>query len=288
MRYQIVAIDLDGTLLRTDGLLSPVNRSAIEDALAHGVRIVPCTGRVWHRAHHVVLRHLPPMEMGIFANGGAVHDIASGKMHLSITLGVVAILRTLEICHDLPVLYQLCMLHGDNYGYQISNAQFRPLLLKRWHNEADGSGRFHPTMRLLDELDLDALTEAILIRVVTDDGAVFDELVRRLAPAAHTMGAFVLPYSDDDGALCCVELYSDQMNKWVALERLGRQLGVKSDQIAAIGDHINDIEMITHAGCGVAVANALPSVLKAARYVTLSNDNDGVAHALRKMLASEW
>ena len=75
-------------------------------------------------------------------------------------------------------------------------------------------------------------------------------------------------------------------HKGNALKRFAEHLGLTLDNCMALGDGMNDLSMIQAAGLGVAMANAHPRVLAAADQVTLSNDEDGVAHAIRKVLAA--
>jgi Cof subfamily protein (haloacid dehalogenase superfamily) len=78
-----------------------------------------------------------------------------------------------------------------------------------------------------------------------------------------------------------LELNSANAHKGLALKRFAEHLGLGLENCMAFGDGANDLTMVRMAGIGVAMANAAPEVLYAANYVTLSNDEDGVAEALR-------
>jgi hydroxymethylpyrimidine pyrophosphatase-like HAD family hydrolase len=69
-----------------------------------------------------------------------------------------------------------------------------------------------------------------------------------------------------------------------AVDHVRRSLGLAPEEIAVFGDDLNDLEMITHFPVSVAMENGVPEVRAAARHVTLSNDEGGVAHALRCVL----
>lgn len=85
-----------------------------------------------------------------------------------------------------------------------------------------------------------------------------------------------------------MELFDVNASKWTAVSHLARGWGIDPLTIAAIGDEVNDVEIITHAGLGIAMANAVPAVRDAAKRHTTSNDEDGVARAVAKMLGGEW
>lgn len=85
-----------------------------------------------------------------------------------------------------------------------------------------------------------------------------------------------------------LEVFDPQVNKWTAVHRLALEQGISRERIAAVGDEVNDVALIEGAGLGVAMGNAVPAVMRVANRVTLSNAEDGVAHAIEKILSGEW
>jgi hydroxymethylpyrimidine pyrophosphatase-like HAD family hydrolase len=85
-----------------------------------------------------------------------------------------------------------------------------------------------------------------------------------------------------------VECFSPVVNKWYGITQLAGRLGISLEQVAAVGDDINDLEMIASAGAGVAMGNAIPAIKAAARWQTETNDNDGVAALIDRILASDF
>jgi hydroxymethylpyrimidine pyrophosphatase-like HAD family hydrolase len=84
-----------------------------------------------------------------------------------------------------------------------------------------------------------------------------------------------------------LELMSPDTSKWRALSKLIAGEGYTPEQIICIGDEVNDLEMISHAGLGVAMGNAIPEVKAVAQYVTHSNEEDGVAHVIEQFVLKE-
>jgi Cof subfamily protein (haloacid dehalogenase superfamily) len=82
-----------------------------------------------------------------------------------------------------------------------------------------------------------------------------------------------------------LEILPENASKGLALEIIAQSLGIPMAEVIAAGDHFNDISMIKAAGLGVAVQNAEPEVLDAADYITASNDEDGVADVIEKVIA---
>ena len=79
------------------------------------------------------------------------------------------------------------------------------------------------------------------------------------------------------------EISAKNVDKWDAIEKLAQKLDIKSEEIIAIGDNINDKKMIEKAGVGVTMEGSSPEVIKVANLVTTSNNNEGVANALKKL-----
>lgn len=81
-----------------------------------------------------------------------------------------------------------------------------------------------------------------------------------------------------------LEFFDKRVSKAVAMEKIGEYLGIKRDEMIAIGDGFNDLSMIEYAGLGVAMENAPDEIKAIANYVTLSNDNDGVGYVLDEFI----
>jgi hydroxymethylpyrimidine pyrophosphatase-like HAD family hydrolase len=85
-----------------------------------------------------------------------------------------------------------------------------------------------------------------------------------------------------------LEVFAADATKWSAIQRIAAERAIPHDRIAAIGDQINDLSMIRGAGLGIAMGNAAPSVKSAAARHTRTNDQSGVAHAIRQILSAQW
>lgn len=97
-----------------------------------------------------------------------------------------------------------------------------------------------------------------------------------------------VPGADKSKARFMVEIFAADVDKWRGIQWLAKQHGIANDQIAAVGDEVNDLPMLRRAGLGVAMGNATDSAKVAADRVTLSHSEHGVAYALRQMLEGHW
>jgi hydroxymethylpyrimidine pyrophosphatase-like HAD family hydrolase len=101
-------------------------------------------------------------------------------------------------------------------------------------------------------------------------------------------GAVTEPGENDRGVTHLLEIFSPHVNKWTMTHRLCMDLDIDPARVAAIGDGLNDVELIREAGLGIAMGNADPRVAAVATRTTLTNRENGVAHAIDALLNGEW
>jgi len=261
---ELVATDLDGTLLRSDGTVSDRTRDAIAGAEAGGITVVMVSGRPV-RWMHGVAEATGHHGVAICSNGAVRYDLATETilLHDPIvpTIGrlVVAALRAAlpGVCFAVEQI--------DRFGREPA-----------W--ELRGASR--GVVELVAEAEVLVARDStkILARL---DHVDPDELV---ASAQHALGELATATHSSTWGL--VEISAAGVSKATGLERYAAQLGIDAAGVAAVGDMPNDLPMLAWAGRAVAVANAHPRVLAAADELTASNDDDGVALLLEAVLAA--
>ena len=87
--------------------------------------------------------------------------------------------------------------------------------------------------------------------------------------------------------ISCLKSFLKELAKASALQALSQTLGYRRDQVMALGDANNDLEMLRFAGYSVAMGNGNAAVKEIADFITLTNDEDGVAHAIHKLIETE-
>jgi Cof subfamily protein (haloacid dehalogenase superfamily) len=261
---RLIATDLDGTLLRDDRTISQRTVAALAAAEEAGVEVFFVTGRPL-RWMGVVAQHLAGHGLAILANGAAVYDLRAG---------------TLVEAFPLPDDEALAFAHAlraavPGTAYAVERAfGFRreaayPTLEPDIAAFADidsliADGRDQPLLKLLarhPSLDPDAF----------------------LATAVELAGGRVEITRSAEAAL--LEISGAGVSKATTLAKCCAERGVTPAQVVAFGDMPNDLAMLTWAGTSYAVANAHPRVLAATTLHTLSNDEDGVAVVIERLLA---
>jgi Cof subfamily protein (haloacid dehalogenase superfamily) len=256
---RVVATDLDGTIVRSDGTISVRTRDALAAVERAGAMVVLVTGRPprWltdiaaQTGHH---------GLAICANGAVVWDlhdervVASYPLERDAVRDIAAALRA-----EIPELGFAVETVSDGFGHEPT---YRP----RWTTD--------------DQMTVAEL-EALLSRPVAKllarhERMTADELLARARQVVDEQWA-TLTHSSRDGLL---EISAAGITKASTLTKLCADRGYAAEDVVAFGDMPNDLPMLAWAGHGVAVANAHPSVLAAVDEVTASNDEDGVAMVL--------
>lgn len=294
-RYPILAIDLDGTLLTSRGTVSQANIDAVHRARDAGIRVVVCTGRGLAECRSI-LTTISQDEPVVVAGGSIIACPASGRtlhrfaMDESLVHDTVATL--LE--HDQPAL--LLKDPADcGYDYLVIDGDQR----HRVHPAIDWwFARHRLGVRYARGLHEDAHPGHTVRVGACSPASTFEHVaakVRRHAAGRgvlHSIPAVApaqVQQSTSPGEPAHIlELFDVNASKWTAISHLAHQWGVDPRTIAAIGDEVNDVEIITHAGLGIAMGNAVPHVRDAAKRHTKGNDADGVAWAVDKILSGEW
>ena len=276
MNIKLIALDLDGTLLNSRKELTPRTKGVLALAAQKGIHIVPSTGRAFEGMPEAV-RALPCVRYGLCINGGCLWDARENR---AIHTAEIPFDRAEEI---LDCAEDYCRRYGGMYdcyvdGWGRSDRRVFDHLTD--YVDEDVAGIIRSTRRPVGDLrgyvrGLHHNVQKIIlfIRDKEKHDRVMEELREALPDMAVTAA---IP--------CNIEINNKEANKGAALRILCRHLGFGTENAMACGDGGNDKTMIEEAGLGVAMANAVQEVKEAADYITLSNDEDGVAAAIEKFV----
>lgn len=261
-RIRLIATDLDGTLLRDDGTISNRTREALRRAHTAGLHLVLATARP-PRFLRRLARDSGVSALAICCNGALVYDLAGDCIVRHTPLNS-------EVAHSLitglrEAMPGICFAFemGDQYGWEPAYATLAGAMVEPGGLLGDALAfAVKPITKLIvrhSRFTADTLLPFVRDRVGTE------------AYVTHSGVSFV-------------EVSATSAQKALALEALCAELNVVADEVLAFGDMPNDLPLLKWAGCGVAVANAHPDVLAIADEVTLSNEEDGVAVMLERLL----
>ncbi len=258
---RVVATDLDGTLLRTDGSVSGRTRRAMAAAEETGLRTVLVTARPprWlDDLESIVGAH----GVALCGNGAFVYDVPSRTVTANYGFDPVDLARVVaDLRRKLP---------GISFAVELASG----------FGLEDGYASDYPVPAGAVRGPVDAVVGEPVGKLLARHPGIADEVFR--AAVAHVVGERgIVAYSGADGL---AEISAPGVTKAAGLARWCTDLGILPDVVWAFGDMPNDLPMLAWAATGVAVANAHPDVLAAADVVCPANDDDGVAQVL-EMLA---
>jgi Cof subfamily protein (haloacid dehalogenase superfamily) len=258
----MIASDLDGTLLRSDGTVSDRTLAAIEGARRAGIEVVPATGRPRIITEDVMER-LPFLDYWVLANGSVTWHL--GRKELLRGFWIEAPLAKAlvgRIRRQLPNA-GFAVEFEDDVAFEAGFEAVVPIA-----PTAD------PTVDLVDRID-----RRVQKLLVFDDGGTIDELFDGVSSAVGNDG--VASYS----GLSFIELAASEVTKATGLSLLADDLGITGDEVAAFGDNHNDVAMLNWAGRSYAMDHATGDAKGAAGETIGSNDDDAVADIIDELVA---
>lgn len=272
-RIRLIALDLDGTLLNTDKILTAQARSALDRAAENGIEIVPTTGRFYGGMPDAI-RELPYIHYVISINGAQVYDFVHEKVVYRSELPVRQAVEIMKYLDGFDLIYDCYM---DNAGWMNR---------VMWEKCADYTPNEHYRKMVHDlrkpvedvkQFLLETGHDVQKVQLFTRDEA---QHVRFL----HTLGDLFPGTSVSTSVVTNVEINAAGANKGEAIRHLASYLGFDISETAAFGDGLNDLSMIRDTGLGVAMANACDEVLNAADYITSSCNEEGVSRVINRIL----
>lgn len=271
MAIQLIATDLDGTLMSSDHItVTEKTRNALLKAHKMGIKTVIATGRTLSVISNV-LEQVPFIDYIIYSNGAAVFDRCKGKNIYTNPIPAETVSSMVEILESYPVYYELYSEGGihtqaDKAVYFKNKdlpQEFLDLYMQNINN--------HENLR-----DYAKNNDIEKINLFYFGGEFYDEIKNKLF-AAGDIG-YTSPVAGD------LEMTAKGVNKGEALKQMCKVLGFTQEEVMSFGDADNDIEMLQFAAYGIAMANASDECKQAAKYETLSNAQDGIAAAMDKFI----
>ena len=271
LMYQLLAFDLDGTLLNRQGKLSEGNRQALLGAMARGIHVCIATGRALDTIPQEVLT-VPGIEFVITGNGSAVFHLPEKKKLRSLLLTAAEVRAVLEATKKYGVAYE-AFAEGKAYGGREYIED--PI---RFGASQAAVAYIRSTRRPVDDIEAFMLTHEL---DAMDIVVKSREIEQQVTEAIAQSGAEVYLTSSVPHL---VEISHRDSGKAGGVKYLADMLGIEPQEVMAFGDAGNDREMLLYAGCGVAMGNASESLRAIADFVTLHHEADGVAHAMKLLM----
>lgn len=267
MEYKLIAMDLDGTLNNDQKIITEKTKAALMAAQKRGIRLAlasarPSPGLFKERD---ILRLQDYNGILMSYNGGRIVDAATGKVLFETSMDLAQtkqVLRRLEALPVTPILDDGVQFYvADKNGYKVD------------YECKNNNMTCTEVGNLADFLSFAPIK--ILMSVQPEELAEVQKQIADFLPETLTVVQTAAFY---------LEVIPKVINKGQGIRDICAVLGIDPSEVISFGDAANDIPMLREAGMGVAMGNAAEAVKAAANMVTLSNNDDGIAVALEKLL----
>jgi Cof subfamily protein (haloacid dehalogenase superfamily) len=272
MPVRLLATDLDGTLLRSDGTVSDRTRAALRAASDAGLLVAFVTGRP-PRWLDEVIETTGHLGVAVGANGAVLYDMADETILRAHYLAAEAMAHVTSVLREEFPDVQFAAERGDRFAAE-------PGYVHDWainpRTDRRGAPIPPPLVGTLDEV----IGRPAVKLLAKDRGADADEFLARADSLVGTVAS--LTHSSSFGLL---EIGAFGVTKASGLAELASSQGIAADEVVAVGDMPNDVPMLHWAGRSYAVANAHDAVREVADEVIATNDDDAVAALIESLLA---
>lgn len=288
--YKLVAIDLDGTLLNSHGEVSENTKKVLLKAKQQGVEIVLASGRPISSTESLAL------EIGvdnylISGNGAAVYDIKKQEVIYDRFLSKEQVLNIAKLCEANSFFYNVY----TEDEVIASSLNYNILFYHKENVKKIEERRTHINIvQNIEEYIKQSGKEKFLKITICDESKfIFNSIMKRIR---EIKGIDILEVEymskkkikigteEIDIQYYYTEITNENVNKWSAIEFLMNKLNIKQEEVVAIGDNMNDKEMIQNSGLGVVMGNSNPKIKDMADVIVSDNNSEGVLEAINRFI----
>ena len=289
--YNLIAIDLDGTLLNSNGIMSNVTKETLQKINDKDIKIVLASGRMVDSIK-TISNEIGNQKYLIAGNGAIVYDIEKQEILYKNYLKKEKVLDVIKICEENSIYYNI---YTEN-ELLTTALKYNVLYYHKENANREEKDRMKISIvnNMYDYVLNSKRDDYLKITICDEDKMIFNSIIRKIKQIKEidvldvehmsrkniTQGTetIELNYS-------YTEVSAQNVDKWEAINYIMKQENIHKDHVIAIGDNINDKKMIENAGLGIAMVGSTPVVTEIANIITSENNNqDGVAKELKKII----
>lgn len=259
MKYKLIAMDFDGTLVNDQKKVTPRTIEALKKKKEENYKIVGVTARALESSKNI--GDMSFFDYLILNNGAYLYQMKTEKGDYINKISQKDAKRITELLED--ELLQIDYCSGERYYIYKNQNKENPSFIKSINRK--------------DEIP----SEIAKINIFLKSSEKIETYKEKLIDQFPNISCFIMQDSNDIKKW--LVLTPRGVNKKITLERLGKNLGIRLEEMIYFGDAPNDIEVISKVGCGVAMGNVLLEVKQHASYITASNNEDGIAIFLENL-----
>lgn len=230
----------------------------------------------------------------ICGNGAITYDIQNEEIIYNRFLEKSKVLQIIKICEENSIFYNIytkdtILTKNLNYNILFYNQENAT-------KSEDKKTRITLMQNIEEYIKNRQEEDYLKITICDNDKIIFASIIRKLRTikdvdvldVAHMSRKLIKDGTENVSMeYYYTEITNTNVDKWQAIENLIEKLGIKKEEVIAIGDNINDAEMVKNAGLGIMMQNSAPYIKEIADVIVKDNDNDGVAEAIEKYILTE-
>ena len=287
--YKLAAIDLDGTMLNQYGVVTQKTKEAIQKAQENGIEVIIASGRPIDSIK-TIAKEIKSEKYFISGNGAIIYDLTNDKIIYENTLKKQKVLDIIKICEENSIYYNIYT------EKEIVAKSLQCNVLYYYKENANKNEENKTHINIVEnvyEYIANRDEKIIKITICENNQAIFNSIMRKLKGISEIeilevshMSRKMIRQGTEEIPIeyFYTEISAKNVDKWSALEFLKEKTNIKTEEIIAIGDNMNDKKMIQNAGLGIAMGQSHPAIKKVADKITTSNIEDGVAQALNSII----
>lgn len=286
--YKLVAVDLDGTMLNSYGIVTENTKKIIKKTIEKGTDVIIASGRPIDSIQ-TIAKEIGSNNYFIAGNGALIYDIKNDKVIYEKYMSKQKVLEIIKLCEENSIAYNVYTektILATSLKYNV--LYYHKENLKKEENKQTS---INIVKDMYDYIQNSEEEKFLKISVCDDSKSIFNSILRKLKniegievlEVSHMSRKMIKQGTEDIPIeYYYTEISLKEVDKWNAIEYLIEKLGIPKEEVIAIGDNVNDKKMIENAGLGVVMEGSTPVVTKIADYITTSNNEEGVAKALEK------
>lgn len=289
--YNLIAIDLDGTLLNSNGVVSNETKETLQKIKDKDIKIVLASGRMIDSIKSIS-NEIGEQKYLIAGNGAILYDIEKQEILYKKYLKKEKVLDVIKICEENSIYYNI---YTEN-ELLTTSLKYNVLYYHKENANREEKDRMKISIvnNMYDYVLNSQRDDYLKITICDEDKMVFNSIIRKIKKikdidvldVEHMSRKNIIQGTETiELNYYYTEVSAQNVDKWDAINYILNQENIQKEHVIAIGDNVNDKKMIENAGLGIAMAGSAPIVTEIANIITAENNNeDGVAKELRKII----
>ena len=289
--YKLIAIDLDGTMLNSYGIVTQNTKEVIKKVQEKGIEVIIASGRPIDSIK-TIAKEIESENYFISGNGAILYDIKKDEIIYENILKKAKTLDIIKICEENSIYYNIY----TEKEILAKSLNYNVLYYYKENLDKEEKNKTH--IKIVEDLYkyLEERNEKIIkITICDNNKSIFNSILKKLKTiddievleVSHMSRKMIRQGTEEVPIeYFYTEISAKNVDKWYAIEMLAEKLNIKKEEIVAIGDNVNDEKMIKEAGLGIAMGQSSPKVTEISNYITGNNNEEGVANALKYIISN--